>query len=58
MENEMMKENLQFLESKNTELIRNAKKADEPISLSEELNMLANTYDCKTCEKVLKLTRA
>ena len=54
----MMKENLQFLESKNNELIRNAKKADEPISLSEELNLLVNTFDCKTCEKVFETNKS
>ena len=53
-----MKENLQFLESKNTELIRNAKKADEPISLSEELNLLANTFNCKTCEQVFETNKS
>ena len=52
IEYEKMKENLQFLEAKNTELIINAKKADEPNSLSEELNLLTNTFDCKTCAKV------
>ena len=53
-ENEMIKEKLCSLQARNNELVNNVQKADDWISISEELsleNKLVLTFECKVCQK-------
>ena len=53
-ENEIIKEKLFSLEARNNELVNNVQKADDGISISEELSLeskLVLTFECKVCQK-------
>ena len=53
-ENEIIKDKLCSLEARNKELVNNVQKADDGISLIEELSLeskLVSTFECKVCRK-------